>query len=199
MGATEQEVFVEADRALTGVIDQITPDQWDLTLPDWFNTGGSDESYTVRTIVNYHASDESWVPETLAGRTIEEVGDRYDGDLLGEDPKASWHGIVDRATDAVTSFIDLDRVVHLTYGDFPAREYLWHITSFRVMRAIDLARALGVDDQLPESLVAAHFAQVAPHAEEWRSMGVFGPAIEVADDAPIQQRLLGLTGRPPVM
>jgi len=119
MGATEQEVFVQAEHALTSVIDQITPEQWSQPLPDWFNTGAGDDTYTIRTIVNYHAYDDSWVPDTLAGRTIDEVGDRYDGDLLGDDPKASWHGIVGRAVDAVSSFDDLERTVHLTYGDFP--------------------------------------------------------------------------------
>lgn len=34
-------------------------------------------------------------------------------------------------------------------------------------------------------------------AEEWRSYGVFPAAVPVADDAPLLDRLLGLTGRQP--
>jgi len=39
--------------------------------------------------------------------------------------------------------------------------------------------------------------ELSPHAEEWRAIGVFGPAVNVPADAPLQDRLLGLTGRDP--
>jgi len=39
--------------------------------------------------------------------------------------------------------------------------------------------------------------EIAPDAEQWRQMGVFGPAITVPETAPLQDRLLGLTGRRP--
>jgi hypothetical protein len=38
---------------------------------------------------------------------------------------------------------------------------------------------------------------VSPHAEEWRSIGVFPDAVRVADDAALLDRLLGLAGRRP--
>ena len=94
---------------------------------------------TLRQVVNYHAYDDSWVPDTLAGKTIDEVGSAHDGDLLGDDPKASFARIVATAVDAVRAFTDLDRTVHLTYGDWPAREYLTHITHFRASRVYDLS------------------------------------------------------------
>jgi hypothetical protein len=34
-------------------------------------------------------------------------------------------------------------------------------------------------------------------AEEWRAIGVFGKAVPVPDDAPLLDRVLGLTGRDP--
>lgn|GEM_PF-4747836 len=37
-------------------------------------------------------------------------------------------------------------------------------------------------------------AETAPRAEEWRAIGLFGPAFAVPDDADPQVRLLGLTG-----
>jgi len=36
-----------------------------------------------------------------------------------------------------------------------------------------------------------------PEAESWRKMGVFGPKVEVPEDAPLQDKLFGLTGRQP--
>ena len=161
-------------------------------MPDsWTRKPGS----TLREVINYHAYDDAWVPDVLAGKTMEQVGHAHDGDLLGADPAARFAAIADAATAAVRAFDDLDMTVHLSYGDYPAREYLKHITYFRGLRAYDLARFIGADTTLPEPLVRGLWREIAPVAEEWRQLGVFGPAVPVAADAPLQDRLLGLVGR----
>jgi uncharacterized protein (TIGR03086 family) len=188
----EQEVFVAAEKALRGVVAQIDSDQWARIVPDyWTRTPGS----TLREVINYHACDDAWVPDVLAGKTIEQVGPAHDGDLLGADPKASFAAIAETATTAVRACDDLDATVHLSYGDYPAREYLKHITYFRGLRAYDLARFIGADTALPDELVRGLWSEIAPVAEEWRELGVFGPAVPVAADASLQDRLLGLVGR----
>ena len=98
---------------------------------------------------------------------------------------------------AVRAFDDLDRTVHLSCGDWPAREYLKHITSCRGLRAHDIARFMGADTTLPPDLVRGLWELLSPQAEEWRKMGLYGPAVPVPEDAPLQDRLLGLTGRQP--
>jgi uncharacterized protein (TIGR03086 family) len=194
----EPEIFVLADQALNRVIEQIADDQWGMTMPANFMTRRSDHVPTLREIVNYHAYDDAWVPDMLAGRTMEEAGrEKFDGDLLGEQPKQAFAAIVETACAAAASFEELDRVVHCSFGDYPAREYLWQINSFRALRAHDIAKAIGVDSTLPTPLVQGVWDEVSPHAEEWRKYGVFPAAVPVAEDAPLQDRLLGLTGRDP--
>ena len=191
---TEQEVFILADQALKAVVDQIRDDQWDLRVPDDMTRR---PGATLRETINYHAYDDAWVPDVLAGRTIAEVGDEHDGDLLGDHPKLNFASIVEAAVLAVRDFDDLDGAVHLSYGDWPAREYLKHITSFRGLRAHDIAKFIGADTTLPPGLVQGLWEVLSPQAEEWREMGVYGPAVPVPEDAPLQDRLLGLTGRQP--
>jgi uncharacterized protein (TIGR03086 family) len=191
---TEQEVFILADRALKTVVDQIRDDQWGLVVPDDMTR---ESGTTLRELVDYHARDDAWVPDVLAGRTIEEVGDKHAGDLLGDHPKLSFASIVETAVLAVGDFGDLDRTVHLTYGDWPAREYLKHITSFRGLRVHDIAKLIGADTTMPPDLVRGLWEILSPQAEEWRKLGVYGPAVPVPEDAPLQDRLLGLTGRRP--
>ena len=192
---TEQDVFILADQALKVVIDQIRDDQWDQTVPDGMTPRlpGS----TLRTVVNYHAYDDAWVPDVLEGKTIEDVGTRWDGDLLGDHPKLNFTSIVETAVMTVGGFDDLDRTVHLSYGDYPAREYLKHITYFRGLRVYDIAKFIGADPTMPDNLVQGLWDHIAPEAEQWRQMGVFGAAVEVPQSAPLQDRLLGLTGRRP--
>jgi hypothetical protein len=189
------QVFILADRALENVVKQIKPEQWDLKVPD--DMSPRQPGSTLRQIVNYHAYDEAFVPETLAGKTIAEVGDKYDGDLLGDDPAAGFSRIVDATVAVVEKFTDFDKNVHLSYGDFPAGEYLKHITSFRGFRAYDIAKFIGAGTKLPDDLVQGMWDEFAPEIEQWRAMGVFGPAVQVPETADLQSRLLGLAGRNP--
>ncbi|HLI57039.1 MAG TPA: hypothetical protein VKY26_08390, partial [Actinomycetota bacterium] len=117
---TEVEAFVIADEALCHVVDQIADDQWGMALPDWFATGSTGEELDLRKVVNYHAFDDAWVPDVLAGRTPAEVGDRYAGDLLGADPRQAFRAIAAGAVAAARGLDDPARTVHLSYGDFPA-------------------------------------------------------------------------------
>ena len=193
----EQDVFVLAEQALQNVVDQIRDDQWDMEMPPSFARPGQG-SVTLREIIGYHAYDDAWVPDMLAGKTMEEAGaTKFDGDLLGNDPKASFARIVAAACAAARELDDLERTVHCSFGDFTAREYFWQINGFRGLRAHDIARVIGVDDNLPAALVQGLWDEISPHAEEWRAIGVFGPAVAVPDDAGLQAKLLGLTGRQP--
>jgi uncharacterized protein (TIGR03086 family) len=194
----EAEVFVLADATLNRVIAQIRDEQWDMEMPASFVMRNRDRSPSLREIVNYHAYDDSWVPDTLSGKTMEEVGrDKFDGDLLGNDPQASFAAIVEQACAAARRFDDFDRIVHLSFGDYTAREYLWQVNSFRTLRAHDIAQVIGADTKLPDDLVQGFWEELEPHAEEWRSLGVFGPAVPVPAGASLQDRMLGLTGRQP--
>ena len=180
-----------ADAALRDVIDMLDPDQLGIPAPaDWSRT----ENPTLRDIIAAHAYDEAWVPDVLAGRTIAEVGDRHDGDLLGDDPIESYDEINDAATDAATRDLDPSAVAHLSYGDFTVAEYFEHTTIYRAFQAWSIAKLVGLDYSLPEPLVDGLWEQVVPKLEEWRAIGIFPPEVEVPADADRETLLLGRTG-----
>ena len=197
---TEPAVFVLADHALDAVVAQITDEQWAMEMPESFATRMIDHRPTLREIINYHAYDDAWIPDVLAGRTIDEVGkDAFKGDLLGDTPKLAFRAIVDKAVAAAQALDDLSRTAHLSYGDYTMAEYLWQANYFRGIRAYDIARVIGVDPTLPEALVQGLWDELLPVVEEWRAIGVVGERVEVPDDAPLQDRLLGLLGRDPAV
>ncbi len=195
----EQEVFVLADRTLQGVVAQIRDEQWDMMVPKDFTTSGApDRPITLREVINYHAYEDAWVPDMLAGRTMAEVGqEAFKGDLLGDDPKGNFAAIVDKACAAAQGLTDLERTVHCSFGDFSARDYLLQTNMFRGLRSHDIAKVIGTDSRLPDALVQGLWDELSPIAEEWRAIGIFGPKIEVPADGSLQDRLLGLTGRQP--
>src|SRR6202051_4679497 len=74
----EATAFRRASKGFVERARQIGEQQWSAATPctEW----------NVRLLVNHVAGEYLWVPEMLSGRTIAEVGDRLDGDVLGADP-----------------------------------------------------------------------------------------------------------------
>ncbi|MGZ6880671.1 MAG: TIGR03086 family metal-binding protein [Mycobacteriaceae bacterium] len=194
----EVEVFILADHTLNDVVSKIKDRQWGMEMPPSFATAVVDHTPTLREVINYHAYDDAWVPDMLAGKTIDSVGkDRFAGDLLGDAPRENFAAIVDTACAAAEVLTDFDRTVHCSFGDFTAREYLWQTNYFRGIRAHDIAAVIGADTTLPPALVQGLWEELSPNAEQWRAIGVFGPEVTVPADAPLQDRLLALAGRDP--
>lgn len=168
-------------------VQAVGDEQWHLATPcaDW----------DVRTLVNHVLGENAWAVPLLAGRTIDDVGDRLDGDLLGDDPVSAWALAAAAATVAAGEEGVMERVVHVSYGDIPGREYLSQVTTDHAIHSWDLARAVGGDERLDPGLVEFVHAYLEPQAEQWRAAGAFGARVDVAADAGAQARLLALAGR----
>jgi hypothetical protein len=188
---TIQELFITSNQALRKVIVQIADDQWTLAMPK----GTSSKPSTLNEAVRYHTYDDAWVPDVLAGKTKEEVGDIYESLLTAEDVQTNFKEYNQRASDTVHDFSDLERMTHLSYGDFPARDYLQHIISFRAFRSYDIAKLIGADTTMEDVFTQALLDEFGPVIESYRQMGVFPPAIEVVNDASPQSKLLAMVGR----
>ena len=153
--------------------------------------------WDVRALVNHLVYEASWVAPLFEGMTVAEVGDRYDGDLVGDDPKAAWQAAAAAAVGSLDG-PDVDtRPVHLSYGDTTGADYLTQIVADHVVHTWDLARGLHGDEALDPELVSFAWDYLSAHAEEWRAGGALGPAVEVPADADLQSRLIALTGRQP--
>ena len=181
------ELFSSAVQEFDRRVEAISEDQWAASTPctDW----------DVRTLVNHLVNENRWVPPLLEGKTIAEVGDAFDGDLLGDDPKAAWRSSAEDATRAAQGTGVADRTVHVSFGDIRGYDYLGQVLSDHVVHSWDLARGIGASTQLDESLVDWVYDYLEPQAEAWRAAGAFGPAAEVPDGADKQTRLLALAGR----
>jgi uncharacterized protein (TIGR03086 family) len=168
-------------------VDAIGADQWNAPTPctDW----------DVRTLVNHLVYEAKWAPDLFHGKTVEEVGGRYDGDLLGDDPVAAWRSGNAEARAAIGEFGALERIVHLSYGDVPGSEYLSQLNLDLAIHGWDLARAIGDDETIDPTLVDAFLPFVEEHAAELSGSGMFGEPIDVGAGADAQTRLLGLLGR----
>ena len=149
-------------------------------------------------LVHHLLYEQRWVPLLLEGLTIEQVGDRFQGDLLGDDASA-WPGLlassIEQAHAAVAQPGALDRTVHLSFGDTSGQEYVLQLTADLAIHAWDLARATGQDDTLDPGAVALLLPWTEANAGLLTASGMFGSRIDAGPDAPDDIRLLGLLGR----
>jgi uncharacterized protein (TIGR03086 family) len=153
--------------------------------------------WDVRTLVNHLVSEQLWVVPLMAGSTVAEVGDRFDGDVLGDDPVPRWDAAVAAAVDAFGAPGALDRTVNLSFGDVSAAEYAWQMTADLAIHAWDLAQGIGVHDRLDEELCAAVLEAMRPAMPLFEASGLFAPPLPVPGDADAQTTLLLLSGRQP--
>ena len=183
------EIHRIASEALVANVEKIADDQWELPTP---NT-----EWNVRDLVAHLVGGTVWVAPLLAGQTIAQVGDRFDGDQLGDDPLGAWARASEEAVTAVGREGVLDRIVHVSFGDIPGREYVSQLVCDHAIHGWDLARAIGADEHIEPDLVDFAYEFLAPQADGWRGAGVFGPEVELPPGADRQSALLALSGRRP--
>jgi uncharacterized protein (TIGR03086 family) len=66
-----------------------------------------------------------------------------------------------------------------------------------VLHGWDLGRALDLEPDWPEDVLAAALGAVEGMAPQGREMGVFGPEVPVGDDASTLDRIVAVSGRDP--
>lgn len=188
----ERDLFLMSDAALRDVIDMLDLDQLSLAVPaEWSRTPNP----TLRDILAAHAHDEAWVPDVLAGRTADDVGERWSRDLLGDDPIGNYDDLNDTATEAaMREALDPASIVHFSYGDYSLAEGFVHLSVYRAFQAWLIARRVGLDFSLPDTVVEGLDEFAVPHLDEWRSMGVFPSEVAVPAGADAETVLLGRVG-----
>ena len=162
-------------------------DQWGLPTPcaDW----------DVRALVNHLVSEDLWMPPLMDGKTIAEVGDVYDGDVLGADPKGAWSSASAAALSSAAPDGAMERTVHLSFGDFPASEYTYQLFADHLIHGWDLARGIGADETMDPELVEACARWFAAMEEAYRAGGAIADHVPTAEDADAQTKLLAAFGR----
>ncbi len=163
--------------------------------------------WDVRTLLNHIVNEDLWTVPLMEGATMEEVGDRFDGDLLGDQALAATRAACDMAVTATASGCVAGATVHLSFGDTPAEEYAYQLAADHIIHGWDLAAATGGDRTIDPELVEACASWFAEREDLYRSAGVIGPRPAGGDDgdggdgggsaADPQSRLLRAFGRDP--
>jgi uncharacterized protein (TIGR03086 family) len=169
------------------VVAGIKPDQWQAATPC--------DGWDVHALLTHLVAGNLWAAELGAGATIEDVGDRLDGDVLGADPAASYAASAAVAAATFRKPGALDAPCAVSYGPVPGSVYAGHRFLDVFVHGWDLAVATGQDPELDPGLIRACREVIEPQVAAFRAAGALGDEQPVPQDATDQQRFLAMLGR----
>lgn len=160
---------------------------------DW-SAPTPDTEWDVTQLIRHVVVEQQWIPSLLAGKSLAEAEATVvplHGDLRSE-----WRRYSDTAS-AAWAVADPNAPVHLSFGTVDTAFYLRQQTADVAIHTWDLARATGTDERLDATLVEAVWADLAEQRDMLAESGLFAKPVEISDDAPLQDKLIALTGRDP--
>jgi uncharacterized protein (TIGR03086 family) len=181
------ELHARALDATGRVVNGVAADRWHAATPC--------AGWDARALVNHLVSGNLWAAELAAGGTIEGVGSRLDGDLLGDDPAAAYGASAAAAAGVFRRPGALKAPCAVSYGPVPGSVYAGHRFLDVFLHGWDLAVATGQDTQLDPGLMRACRAVIEPQVAAFRAAGALGDEQPVPADASDQQRFLAMLGR----
>jgi uncharacterized protein (TIGR03086 family) len=183
------DLYRDSVEAFTRRAAAVRPDQWSAPTPC--------SEWDVRALVNHVVYEQRWSVPLLTGATLAEVGDRFEGDLLGDDPAGNAADAGDAARAVVSEPGAMERTVDLSAGPTPAVEYVAQLFADHLVHGWDLAVAIDADRTLDPAAVKACLDWFADREGSYRRAGIIGPAIDLPPSATAQDRLLAAFGRNP--
>ena len=182
--------LIDATATILSRLDQVSEAQFADLTPC--------EGWTVSELIGHLTAGNLMAIALINGATTDEataiIGAPIEGDLL-----EACRTTLNEQVEALEGPIAADAIVHHPMGDIPVSQLLEFRIGDLVLHSWDLARALSIDETLPEALVERVYASLKPMESFIGQIGVFGegPSGEVDESASLQAKLLDLTGRRP--
>ncbi len=186
----DRDVRERFDAAVAGfqrTLGAVGADMWSAPTPctEW----------DVRALTNHVCGEQRWLAALVGGQSMAQVGSSLDGDLLGDDPVATYARAAADARAVLEALPSLSVTVELSGGPTSVQRYCDEVGADTLIHTWDLARAVGADERLPADLLGVAATVVEPWLKPEGIPGVLAARIDVPDDADAQTRLLAALGR----
>jgi len=179
--------YLKSLNSSIGFVSAVADSAWgnDTPCTDW----------NVKDVVNHIVYENVWMVALFNGRTIEEVGDEFDGDLVGNDPA----GVYERTANGVKAVLAepdaMSRTCQISSGPVSGAEYSKQLFLDTLIHGWDIAVGSGQDAKLDDYLIemCTPLARAIADNEGYRA--AFAAPITVDPGDNPQTHLLGLLGR----
>lgn len=145
------------------------------------------QQWDVAALVDHAIGAQRMVPKALGATGAI--------DATGDDLVVVWKTVREGADAALCAPGAFDQQVTLPFGEMKAGQGIAFPMSDLLVHTWDLSRAIGADDRLHPEACAKAMADLEPIDALLRSPGFYGPKLEPAPGADIQDRLLAFLGR----
>jgi uncharacterized protein (TIGR03086 family) len=149
--------------------------------------------WCVRDLANHVTAENLWTVPLMEGDTIQDVGDKFDGDVLADDPIGSALTAARTAISSVAEQLPTGGTVQLSFGETPMEEYAMQLAADNLVHGWDLAAATGGDTRMDPHLVHAITDWFDEREELYRGGGAITARRALSGDA--QHDLLARFGR----
>jgi uncharacterized protein (TIGR03086 family) len=180
-----------AGNGFAAIVRLVADDQWDR--------GTSCDGWSVRALVGHVAAGSRMAAALAAGGSRSGAISMLGVDHLGNDPIGSIDTALAAQLEAFQQPGINEHIFQHPAGDMPGAQVLRFRVGDLLVHQWDLAQTIGADDTLDPALAQEVWDGIAPMIPLMAASGVFGagPSGTVADDAPVQVRLLDAMGRRP--
>ena len=182
----QKDLFKNCLAKASSVISQVKTSQYQDPTPD--------TEWNVKKLAGHMLYELSWAADILNGKTVGEIGTKYDTDLIGDDLQKNWQTAAMKALISLGK-VNPEQIIHLSYGDFKASHYIQEQANDQLIHAWDLGTAIGVEVKFDPDIAEFLYEAALPRQPEMAATGLFAPAIKVPEPADIQTKLLALFGR----
>ena len=155
-------------------VNAVRPEQWDDPTPC--------VGWSVRDLAGHVTYENLWTIPLMEGATIEEVGDRFEGDVLGADPIGSALAAARAAITSVATQLPLGGNAQLSFGPTPKDEYAMQLAADNLIHGWDLAVATGGDTRIDPHLVHGVAAWFGDREEMYRTGGAIAARGQLTGD-----------------
>ena len=179
--------YTRAVYTLDAVVNRMPADAWDNPSPC--------EGWTAREVLGHFM----WGMQNLGNAALGEPAPaaRAEADVATDDPATAWAATRDALFAALDREGSLHQPVDFPLGPMDIEGFMPIHTNDGLLHAWDIAHAGGIDACIPHDLAAAGTDALASYGDFVRQPGIFGPAVEVADDADAVTKYVAMAGRQP--
>ena len=155
--------------------------------------------WNVQSLMNHQIKVAQYLHTEITG-----VGTPDPSSMFAVDGPLPAGGIVAAFEEATKAVLDaakvpgtLEKVVNTGRGEMPAGRFMMGPFSDILIHKWDLAKATNQDLSIDSALAEVSYNGLSQAIEGARKGGFFGPEVQVAISASVQDKLLGISGRKP--
>jgi uncharacterized protein (TIGR03086 family) len=169
---------------------RVPDDQWTAPTPctDW----------NVYQVANHVLAGGDYFMALLDGASKEDALDwLLAADVLQPDPVSAFVAQRPRVRAAFTAPGALEKIGHHVLADMTGAQLLHGCVTEAAVHTWDITKATSNDQGMDEQLAKVALATMEQLAPIFVANGFAAPSVEIAPDAPVQARLIALSGRQP--